>query len=36
MPTRVLDIGDQKFSTVRLVEIQLQAVNGPYLTLSHC
>lgn len=36
MPTRVLDVGNEKNSTVRLVEPQTQAMDGPYLTLSHC
>ena len=36
MPTRVLDTGNEKCSTVRLVEPRTQAINGPYLTLSHC
>lgn len=33
MPTRVLDVGKE---TVRLVEPRAQAMNSPYLTLSHC
>ena len=36
MPTRVLDVGNTKCSIVRLIETRPQAVNGPYLTLSHC
>ena len=36
MPTRVLDVGNEKCSTVRLIEPRPQAMNGPYLTLSHC
>ena len=36
MPTRVLDVGNEKCSTVRLVEPRPQAISGPYLTLSHC
>ena len=36
MPTRVLDVGDTKCSTVCLIETRSQAVKGPYLTLSHC
>ena len=36
MPTRVLDVGDQTSSTIRLVEPRSQAMSGPYLTLSHC
>ena len=33
MPTRVLDVGRE---TVRLIEPRAQAMNSPYLTLSHC
>ncbi len=36
MPTRVLDVGNEKCSTVHLVETRPQAINGSYLTLSHC
>ena len=36
MPTRVLDVGNEKCSRVRLIESRPQAINGPYLTLSHC
>lgn len=36
MPTRVLDAGNDKCSTVPLVEPRTQAMNGPSLTLSHC
>ena len=36
MPSRVLDIGKKKGSILRLVEPQIQAINDPYLTLSHC
>lgn len=36
MPTRVLDVGNEKCSTVQLVETRPQAINGSYLTLSHC
>lgn len=36
MPTRVLDVGNEKCSTVRLVEPRPQAINSSYLTLSHC
>ena len=33
MPTRVLDVGRE---SVRLIEPRPQAINSPYLTLSHC
>ena len=33
MPTRVLDVGKD---TVRFIEPRAQAMDGPYLTLSHC
>ena len=36
MPTRVLDIGKEKGSPVRLVETRISVINDPYLTLSHC
>ena len=36
MPTRVLDVGNQTCSLVRLVQPRLEAMSAPYLTLSHC
>ena len=36
MPTRVLDVEKGKYSAVRLIEPQPQAINGPCLTISHC
>lgn len=36
MPTRVLDVGNGKFSTVHLIEPRPPAMNGPYLILGHC